>query len=152
MKRKCFRDFDIVSGPTWQPPPVLSGCERGADFGGQFGPTARPGGFHFVQFSLTKLLTVKNIRNNSLIKRILLYLSRYLRRAVQYPRICFSQSMWCRGNQLSLRFYISSSNYTSGSQIVIKKSTCESYLNVRSHVIVDQEIEHQYIKCHKSIF
>ena len=31
-------------------------------------------------------------------------LSRFLRRAAQYPLICLCQNMWCRGNQLSLRW------------------------------------------------
>ena len=94
MKRKCFRDFDIVSGPTWQPPPVLSGCERGADFGGQFGPPTRPGGIHFLQFSDTFIVPTLDMNIEIFVTILEAYaLSRFLRRAAQYPLICLCQNM-----------------------------------------------------------
>ena len=81
-------------------------------------------GFIFYNFPPHNFWGKRISVNNSLTKRILLYLSRFLRRAVPYPRICLSQSMSCRGNQSSLRFYISSSIYKSVSRIVINQSTC----------------------------
>ena len=112
-----------MAGPTSQPPPVLSGCERGADFGGQFGPTARPGGFHFVQFSFTQLLTVKEYQKELIDQEDTFIPIQISEESCTISPDLFLSKYVMQRKPVVLKVLHFLINYTSGSRIVINKST-----------------------------